>query len=310
MLLDANFNSTFQTDPQGPARFGWQAFKPNAHTLWCSTNMAYLGPGYLPLTLRTGLKLMASGHPDALLSTPYLDLVEISRAPGLYALNKEASMRCPNFSISTNVSIGDLWRGFQADMPALRLISEDDNAWGRNGDAGYEFQGNHVFCNSEEQSDKFDQVFFYADSLGWDRSGVLFRPSRIGEYVDSALCLDRVLDTAWSSDFPLRGAKLYASLQYQCSGLDKGVLCDFGVSPPLAVSPDGTYLSKRNMPDLPDVVMFSSPQTATSVVWAVRGMLIALGVAIILNVVSLMCWPCLEGGPKRARDIGAHSHEQ
>ena len=315
VLLDANFNSTFQSDPQGSARLGWRAFKPNAHTLWCSTNMSSLGPGYLPLTLRTALKLMASGAPEALLDTRYQDFLEISRAPELYVLSEGGGMRCPNFSINTHTAIGDLWRGPQANMTAIELISEDDNAWGWNGDAKYDYPGDHVSCNSDGQSEKFDRVFFYADSLGWDRSGVLFRPSRSGEYVDSALCQDRSLNISRTNNFPLQGAKLYASLQYQCSGLDKGVLCDFGVSPPLAVSPDGTYLNRKNIPDLPDVVIFGSPQTAASVAWAVWGMVIAVIVANIMSGVFLVCWPRLEGWTKRARDwfrdlLSSHWHVQ
>ena len=302
VLLDVNFNSSFHSDPQGSARLGWQAFKPNAHTMWCSTNMSSLGPGYLPLTLSTGLSLMASGAQDALLGTFYRDFLDISRGRDVHALVdlKTSQQRCPKFNINTTVSMGGHMRGPTANIPAIQLISEDANAWGINGDANYDFPGKHVFCNSDVQSDNFNQVFGYADSLGWDRAGVLFRPSRSGEYVDSALCQDRAYNASWSRNYPLQGAKLYASLQYQCSSLSRGVLCDYGVDPPLAVTPDGKYLSKRNMPDLPDVVIFGSPQTATSVVWAVIGMLIALGVAIILNVVILMCWPCLEGGPEHA----------
>ena len=311
VLLDANFNSNFQSDPQGSARLGWQAVRPNAHTLWCSTNMSSLGPGYLPLTLRTGLKLMASGAPDALLGTLYKDLAETSRGPDLYALGEGGGLRCPTFSINTNISVGDLSRGPKANMTALPLISEGNNAWDENGDAGYDFLGDHVSCNSEEQSEKFNQVFWYADSLGWDRSGVLFRPSKNGEYVDPALCQDREYNASWTRYHPLQGAKLYASLQDQCSSLSRGVLCDYGVSPPLAVSPDGTYLSKRNMPDLPDVVIFGSPQTATSVAWAVIGMLIALAVANILSVGFLVCWPRLETCTRGARESlrgSSHSH--
>lgn len=161
-------------------------------------------------------------------------------------------------------------------------------------------------CSMEDQASNFSQVFKYADSLGWDRSGVLFRPSKSGEYRDPALCQDKPLKTSMlPSHRPLQGAKLYASLQFQCSSLSKGALCDFGVDPPLAVSPDGKYLNKKNMPDLPDVVIFGAPQTANSVEWAVKGMIIAAVISNLASVVFLACWPgnmLLNGHMKLSKD--------
>lgn len=315
VLLDANFDSAFTAKSEGPSPVAWRSYKPNAHTLWCSTNASNLGRGYLPLTLRTGLSLMASLDPDALLSTPYRDLMEISRAPESYALG-EGGLRCPNFSITASLPMGEFATPGgprPISIPSLQLLKEDDNAWGEKGDADYNFPGDHVFCNSEGQSEKFDRVFWYADSLGWDRSGFLFKPSRNGEYVDPAVCQDRPYNSSLSSTCPLRRAKLYASLRYQCSSLNKGVLCDFGVHPPLAVTPDGSYLSKKNMPDLPGVVIFGAPQTATSVEWAVKGMLIALAVSNIMSVVFLVCWPRLRGCTEHVMDVlmplfSSHKH--
>ena len=308
VLLDTNFDSAFTSKSEGPSRMAWRSYKPNAHTLWCSTNTTNLGHGYLPLTLGTGLSLMASLAPDALLGTPYRDFSDISKAPESYALSEQ---RCPNFSISSvnaaGLPVGEFatpgWPGVPINLTALQLLLEDDNAWGEKGDADYNFPGDNAFCNSEVQSEICDRVFWYADSLGWDRSGVLFKPSRNGDYVDPAMCLDRPYNISLSSTFPPRRAKLYASLRYQCSSLSKGVLCDFGVHPPLAVTPEGSYLSKKNMPDLPGVVIFGAPQTATSVEWAVKGMLIALAVSNIVSVVFLVCWPRLRGCAEHDVDV-------
>ena len=66
VLLDANFNRTLaQARIDGIAQSGWRTFKPNAHTLWCSTNASVLGPGWLPLTFRTGYYLLRNCRPEA-----------------------------------------------------------------------------------------------------------------------------------------------------------------------------------------------------------------------------------------------------
>lgn len=65
VLLDANFGSSTLEDAQGSARLGWQKYKPHAHTLWCSTNRTQIGPGWLPLTMHTGLSLLRQYRPEA-----------------------------------------------------------------------------------------------------------------------------------------------------------------------------------------------------------------------------------------------------
>ena len=294
VLLDAISISPLNPDPQGPAKFRWHNIRPHAHALWCSTDRSIIGPGWLPLTLRTGLSLMP---PEALLGTPYADLFEVSNAPEPYALEGPGGPRCPRFNFNTTVSIGDFGPGLEEagsnpiNMAALQLIPEEHNAWDEvTGVAKYDFPGDHAYCNSQVQSQKVNQVFWYADSLGWDRSGYLLKPSRYGEDVDSAVCLDRPYNSTPTNNRPLQGAKLYASLRYQCSSLSKGVLCDFGVDPPLAVDPDGSYLSKSNLWNLPDVVLNGTFQTARSVEWAVRGMVVAAVVSNAVSVITLTCW--------------------
>ena len=281
---------------KGSARSGWNVMKSNAHTLWCSTNKTNLGPGWLPLTLQTGLALLHHCTPEAYDDAQYYNVTGL-HSQLLYAIDEGGGRQgCPNlqFSKSASTSLAGVWQG-GFNVSALQLLSDKDNAWNGNGDAKYQFgPGDHAFCNMEMQpKGRFDRVFAYASRLGWDRSGVLFRPSRNGEYVDPALCQDVPHDSSVLNHHPLRSAKLYASLRFQCSGLEKGVLCDFGVDPPLAVSPDGRYLSKRNMPDLPDVVVFGSPQTATSVELAVIGMVIAVLVSNLISITFLACWPRL-----------------
>ena len=283
---------------QGSARWGWKFLKPNAHTLWCSTNTTNLGPGWLPLTMQTGLSLLHNCIPEAYDDAQYdnVTVLPAQQAASMYAIDEGGGRQgCPNlqFSKSASTPVAGLWP--RLNVSALQLLSDNDNAWNGNGDAKYKFgPGDHAFCNLQMQTKrKFARVLAYAGSLGWDRSGVLFRPSRNGEYVDPALCQNMPHNSSVSDNHPLRSAKLYASLRFQCSGLEKGVLCDFGVDPPLAVSPDGRYLSKRNMPDLPDVVVFGSPQTATSVELAVIGMVIAVLVSNLISITFLACWPRL-----------------
>ena len=288
VLLDAYFGVPRSKVDQnlyrarGSSRSGWRKFKPNAHTLWCSTNTSNLGLGWLPLTLYTGMSLMRHFSSETYgFSWPYR--CYDSRLMSGYSYN--STMGCPDFQLNMSV-LSDQW-----GMDVMELLSDNENAWDGDGQARYHFAGDYVDCDRQEQTRKFDRVFWYADLLGWDRSGVLFRPSRREIYGEKALCRDRVLARSWSNNRPLQGAKLYASLRYQCSSLDKGVLCDFGVDPPLAVSPDGKYLNKRNMPDLPDVVIFGSLPTATAVKWAVIGMIVAAMASIFASVIFLACWP-------------------
>ena len=303
VLLDASFDSSFTSKSEGPSRLAWRSYKPNAHTLWCSTNTTNLGHGYLPLTLRTSVSLMASLAPDALLGTPYRDFNEISRGPESYALD---ALRCPNFSITTSLPLGVFATPSGTgviNLSALQLLSESENAWGEKGDADYNFPGEHVDCNSESQLGKFNQVFRYADSLGWDRSGFLFKASRNGEYVDRAVCQDRPYNSSPSGTFPLRRAKLYASLRYQCSSLSKGVLCDFGVDPPLAVDLKGDHLSKKNLPGLANVVLINPPNTGVKL--AVIFMLIAVVVSNMFSVLFLTCWSRFRTCTGRSRSLRA-----
>ena len=301
VLLDANFGDYLRS-AQGPARSGWRRFKPNAHSLWCSANRTNLGPGWLPLTLQTGLMLAASTRPDLYNLSHHYNLYQAANydaSPDRYSIYEKGMLRCPDLRFNT--SITGLYGGHKPGIGALRLLLDSDNAWDEDGVARYTFADDHPNCQLEQTLSKSDRVFQYANVLGWDRSGVLFRQSRNGEFVDSEVCQNRPYNSTMSSHRPLHSAKLYASLRFQCSGLDKGVLCDFGVDPPLAVSPDGKYLSKRNMPDLPDVVIFDLPQTATSMEWAVIGMIIAVVASNLISFLFLACWPDVRSdAPKRS----------
>ena len=308
VLLDANFRS-FQKGlyfAQGSASSGWQKLKLNAHTLWCSTDTSKLGPGWLPLTYTTGLLLLQYVKPDTITSiNDFINKYNInSNSFTQYALGATdaQALGCQDFGLSqwSDTVLDGLWNG--STMNALQLLSEDYNAWDREGRADYHFPGDHVNCELQEQASKFNQVFQYADALGWNRSGVLFRASRDGEFGDNVLCLDQPHNSSRTNNHPLQDAKLYASLRYQCSSLNKGVLCDFGVDPPLAVGPDGKYLSKKNLPDLANIVIKGSPQTATWVEGAVKSMLVAVAVSNTFSVIFLACWPCLMRCNDKLRD--------
>ena len=260
ILLDTSFDQAagYIDSPR-------RAFQHNPHTLWCSTNMSNIGLGWLPLTLYTGISLLGWLRPDTfnstvkgMYSTNALEGVGYAYAGGTGVGGR---LGCPNLPFNKSAPTFNAGRFGIAGlyMDALQLIPEDDNAWsGENGDANYNIPGDYTKCY-EGKSSKFQPVFWYADMLGWDRSGVLFRPSKNGKRADNTICGESNFTPKRTNDHPLHGAKLYASLRYQCSSLSKGVLCDFGMDPPLAVSPDGTYLSKRNMPDLRNIVIFGSP---------------------------------------------------
>ena len=87
------------------------------------------------------------------------------------------------------------------------------------------------------------------------------------------------------TESPLWRAVLYASLRYQCSSLEGGVLCDYGVSPPLAVDASGQYLTRKAVADQRDWVVFTDINvTSVSIEAAVASM---LGLVLLSNLASL-----------------------
>ena len=91
---------------------------------------------------------------------------------------------------------------------------------------------------------------------------------------------------ASSTDAPLSRAALYASLRYQCSALQGRVLCDYGVSPPLAVDAGGQYLTRKVVADQSAWVIFNDINvTSLSIEAAVASM---LGLVLLSNLASFI----------------------
>lgn len=78
----------------------------------------------------------------------------------------------------------------------------------------------------------------------------------------------------------------YASLQYQCSQISSGVLCDYSVDPPLSVDAEGRYLNKHSLSEQVRYVYITS-LTTTSVEYAVIAMLAVAFVTILGTLAGL-----------------------
>ena len=116
----------------------------------------------------------------------------MSEGPESYAFSVGGRLSCPTLDSYRSFHRSSPLRGLRFPINALELFPEAYNAWDNGGEASYAFPGNHVTCGEFKQSLKFFRVFWYARALGWDRPGVLFRPSKHGEYVDPAICRTRL----------------------------------------------------------------------------------------------------------------------
>ena len=128
-----------------------------------------------------------------------------------------------------------------------------------------------------------DEVINYFNTLGWEgiRAGFPCQSSdgfyypRCQYHRDITVSVDRTLSRA----FP------YAALKYQCSGADRGVLCDYSEFPPLAVDGQGNYLTKKTLLAQPNWVLYDITPTSAWVQWAVVAMLI---VTVVSNLGSFV----------------------
>ena len=121
----------------------------------------------------------------------------------------------------------------------------------------------------------------------------------------------------------LDNATYYPSLQYQCSEVFNGVLCDYSVNPPLSVDAEGKYLSKRSLSQQLKYVYFTS-LTTTSVEYAVIAMSAVAFVAIFGTLAGLGgtqvvreglrylkgCFTAFILGKSNGHVVGAPGHEK
>ena len=95
------------------------------------------------------------------------------------------------------------------------------------------------------------------------------------------------LDSAGRRWAELRDAIYYPSLQYQCSQLSNGVLCDTSVDPPLSVDREGGYLNRKSLLHT-KYVLFVAPVGITSIEYAVIATLVtSVVVAVICTFAGL-----------------------
>ena len=72
----------------------------------------------------------------------------------------------------------------------------------------------------------------------------------------------------------------YPSLQYQCSQVSGGVLCDYSVDPPLSVDAEGRYLDRKSLSKQRTANVYVASLTTKSIEYAVIAMLAVAFVAI------------------------------
>ena len=139
--------------------------------------------------------------------------------------------------------------------------------------------------DSKATSTSYNKSLRYALELGGTRSMTCARGLPFPWGTEPRECAMGARPDDRTTDAPLWRAALYASLRYQCSSVEGGVLCDYGVSPPLAVDASGQYLTRKAVADQRDWVVFTDINvTSVSIEAAVASM---LGLVLLSNLASL-----------------------
>ena len=276
--------------PEGDVLVDWYALRPNPFTLWCSSNDTHSGPGWLPLPMDTAYTLLNSlaheraGHVPQ--SAPY---------GGRYMAGLTAANRtyCPVYQGFEGLASTPLTR--QANMMGVQLFPANSNPWkfpdeqamrrwtSTQREFGAPSVDNSFTSLGDMYEDVQQRVVDYYAILGWEGKGAGVPCQSKNGFIYPVCKYHHKISV--SDRRPLSGAFPYATLRYQCSGADQGVLCDYYKYPPLAVDEQGNYLSKRSLSAQSDSVLFDVSPTTVWVQWAVVAMLV---VALASNLSSIV----------------------
>ena len=260
--------------------------KPNAYAMWCTTGsqglFAPVAGGWLPIMLN---------RTAALLGVSAANLTSngaVSGACSSPGYTVDRSSPCSGFP-SFNSSAGSNING---SIPAVHMLHGVSNPWLHQA-LGSKGSINNSYLNPSDGAVQ-SVVCPYALNMGWDGRGVLSCPkSDPASGVNYANC--KVPDNSYNcSSWPLYPAYYYAALQYQCSSLVNGTLCDFGVSPPYAVDEDGNYLQRTQATSRGSFIVSLVPNPITGKIWPV--IVTMLVVAVAANVLTFSILGCFEWG--------------
>ena len=264
----------------------------NPYTFWCSSNGSSLGPGWLPLPWRTAASLLNVTGPG---NMSYTSMSHQNITRDGYAVEEakgQGSATCPQVP------------GFKEHAkPLVRLPIPSGNFPKGSADLfprGVELLG----ISYENKSAAIGacipvyEAADYPDPLGiaaaaYTYATVLAGPP-YGSMLDCPFALDS--DSGYINAETLGNAIYYPSLQYQCSNLSTGVLCDYSVKPPLSVDGEGRFLDKKSLSKQRTVYMYVTSLTTSSVEYAVAAMLAVAFVAIFGTLAVLGGVQIVEAG--------------
>ena len=268
----------------------WHAMRPNPLMLWCSPNQTSLGPGWLPLPMATAYDLLKGVG-----SFPEPDLNAMRLTTGVSSSGGNDKPACPEnkgFEGHANVLLTR-----QGDVMAYQLLPNYSNPWLFPDELAMQSQ-HSVFhppavANSYTgfggmYNDVQSMAMGYYTALGWEGKGSGF-PCQSNHGYKYPWCQYhhkiKVLDRR-----PLSSAMPYATLRYQCSGADHGVLCDYSANPPLAVDELGNRLSRQSLASQDNAILYDGTKIGEKVttVWVEYAVVAMLLVAFASNLGSVL----------------------
>ena len=241
--------------------------EPNPYTFWCSLNGSGLGPGWLPLQWETAKLLLEHAGPE--ISSEYLNAYHNISSAG-YAVEEQGTLSCPHVLGLEERATQILRPPREPDLRGFELLVNSFEGSGAAGSCmGFNTQSAHVY--------------HYIQLL-------------TGDYTNRHNCLFVLKGSGYpDSDRFRKGAPLnhgvrvgyYPSLQFQCSQVSDGVLCDYSVDPPLSVDAEGRFLDKKSLSRQSTAYVYVASLTTSSVEYAVIAMLAVAFVTIFGTLAGL-----------------------
>ena len=243
--------------------------------MWCITNDSAVDQGWLPLKLQsaadlTGRSLLevTAGHK---VDESGYTTVDVGSCPGVDA-----------------TSAGILQNG----IPALPLLA------GMPKPLHYDWSVEDYPRPSNR--DDVLQVCLYAVRMGWNGKGALTCPSYMtssgpGTWRMAGPPVDH-------TPGPLTSAHYMPALKYQCSAIEKGILCDYAARRPVAVDSNGHHLTWKRLADLDEFAGFGiiNPRKAENAIPTYFAVIAMAAVAAAAIMGSLIFFACKRVEPGRS----------
>ena len=256
-----------------PASFNY-GFSQNPFTYWCSLNGSGLGPGWLPLQLEAAARLLMFSGPgmtqsDAGLYRNSNDNYDIKISEG------QGISVCPTTTRLEKLATPFMPQRHQHGFAptGIELLINSTPVAGSDGP-----------CVPSHETHYISAIKEYVYALGGTTPTV--RTCRITLVLgpDPEAGRGRLSKAAFNHDTLV---SYYPALQYQCSQMFDGVLCDYTIDPPLSVDAGGSYLNKKSLSKQSTANVYVTSQTTASVEYAVIAMLAVAFVAILGTLAML-----------------------